>query len=348
MAVNSVKELAVCHLIKNGGNLLLIKAEEGLNKGKWNAPSGEILKGETPAKSAMRNVFQQTGVYVSKVNYHGTVRLFLNGKNEYSHRLHIFSTKLFSGDLKPNIKGEARWFNFSDIPYYEMWADDRYWTNLVLQGKEFEADFFFDEKNEKITKYQIREKQKILQKIIVPVIIIAVIAVVAFGAFSLYGSLSKTGNTTTVKQVVLAPTNTPTGSTSVTTTIQQASTSATTTIAPAPAIVTVDNINLKYNYSGPSQYGGQYCNTPTKSDTIYYKRIFTGRVQFYLNTTIVTSGCNLTISGIRTITPGFIIKSITPSTPQTVPPFSTEYFEIVVVTPNTTFTGPLSLVIDDR
>ena len=159
----SPKELAICHVIKNG-TLLLIKGEEGINKGKWNAPSGELASSEKPEKAAMRHAFQQTGLYVNKVVRHGTIRLFLNGKVEYDYKMHVYSTKLFSGDLKPNIKGEARWFNANDLPFYEMWADDKYWVNLVLEGKKFDADFFLDEKNENVVKYQIRERKENVQE----------------------------------------------------------------------------------------------------------------------------------------------------------------------------------------
>ncbi len=230
----AVKEIALCHVIRNG-SLLLIRTEEGLSKGKWNAPNGEILKGEQPYKSAMKQVFQQTGLYVNKVVDNGTVRLFLNGSNEFTYKLHIFSTKLFSGDLKPNIKGEPRWFNISEIPYYEMWADDKYWTNLVLQGKKFDADFFFDEKNEKIVKYQIRERQEIVKRALPILAIIAIAAILIFGITS-SGILN--GKTNTTKSpVAFIPSTTVSSTTTITSTVP------TTTIAspvpPVPSATTV-------------------------------------------------------------------------------------------------------------
>ena len=232
--IGAVTEIALCHVIKNG-TVLLMKAEDGINKDKWNAPSSEIAQGEQPMKAAMRAVFQQTGLYVNKTFFHGNIRLFMNGKNEYSYRLHVFSTKFFTGELKPTIKGEAKWFNVTDIPYYEMWADDKYWTNLVLQGKEFNADFFFDEQNEKIVKYQIKEKKAIVDVTkVLPIIIIAVIlAVVAYGVFALSaaGLFKSSGAkaTTSVKTAVLTP---PTN---------------TTTIAPC-----------HYNYTGQCRKTGNH------------------------------------------------------------------------------------------
>ncbi|MGI0100392.1 MAG: NUDIX domain-containing protein [Candidatus Micrarchaeaceae archaeon] len=244
MALTDVKELVICHVIKGGSNILLIKPDEGINKDKWNAPGGKIDKNENHAKAAMRHVFQQTGLFVNKVFYNGTIRLFLNGKNEYSYRMHIYSTKLFSGDLKPNIKGEAKWFASADIPYYEMWADDKYWLGLVLQGKEFNADFFFDEKNEKIVKYSVKEKERVFQKFLPAIIIAAVIAVVVFGVIS-SGILSSFKSTSTIPKntVSLTPPNT------VTTIPQNALTNTLTT-------ATTTIIQVQPPAPPPSTYGG--------------------------------------------------------------------------------------------
>lgn len=346
-----IKELAICHVIKSGSELLLIKAEEGISKGKWDAPTAEITKGESPAKAAITAVFQQTGLYVSKVTPHGTIRLFLNGKNEYTYRLHVYSTKLFTGDLKPNIKGEARWFAFSDIPFYEMWADDKYWLNHVLQGKEFEADFFFDEKNENIAKYQIREKKRNFQKIIIPILIAAlIVGVSVYGVMNIpLSTFSLGGKTTTANQVVLepikntttAPTTTVPRTTAPTTTVP-----TTTSIPPTPATITIDNINLAYNYSGPAYVGNQYCRLPKSFHVLYGTRIVAGGTEFLWNTTIYSGACNLTISRVYTTTPGFSVNSVQPSLPTAITPDSQVYYEVTFVAPKKTYTGPLSIVIN--
>lgn len=249
------KELAICHVIKNG-TLLLIKAEEGINKGKWNAPSGELVNGEKPEKAAMRQAFQQTGLYVSKVMHHGTIRLFLNGKVEYDYKMQVYSTKIFSGDLKPNIKGEARWFNTGELPFYEMWADDKYWVNLVLEGKKFDADFFLDENNENVVKYQIREKKEVLRKVLPIIIVLAVIAVLVYGILS-----SGILNQPPKKAAVFEPSKSTSTSTTLTTT-------ATTTIAapqvipppPVPQTVLSNKTYIYYIY---------YSGNPPQSQTYF-------------------------------------------------------------------------------
>jgi len=42
------------------------------------------------------------------------------------------------GPMKP------RWFNVNEIPYNEMWEDDKYWLPLVLNGQKIKAKFYFE------------------------------------------------------------------------------------------------------------------------------------------------------------------------------------------------------------
>ena len=38
-----------------------------------------------------------------------------------------------------------KWFGINEIPYENMFADDKYWLPLVLNGKKIKAYFEFDE-----------------------------------------------------------------------------------------------------------------------------------------------------------------------------------------------------------
>ncbi len=251
----SPKELALCHVIKNG-SILLIKGDSGLNDGKWNAPSTEIESGERHDKAAIRAVFQQSGIFANKVINHGTIRIFLNGKVEYDYKIQLYSTKVFSGDLRPNIQGEARWFNTSEIPFYEMWPDNKYWMTLLLEGKKFDADFFLDENNETVVKYQIREKKEIVKKALPLIIVAAVITLLIFGIVS-SGILNQKAAAKPV--AVLTP---PKSTTSTTTTI------ATTTI-PAPQIIPPAPISQSEFTNTTYIYYIYYSGSPPQAETYY-------------------------------------------------------------------------------
>jgi 8-oxo-dGTP diphosphatase/2-hydroxy-dATP diphosphatase len=36
-----------------------------------------------------------------------------------------------------------RWFHVQDIPFHDMWADDKLWFPLFLSGKKFKGSFLF-------------------------------------------------------------------------------------------------------------------------------------------------------------------------------------------------------------
>jgi len=36
------------------------------------------------------------------------------------------------------------WFRIEEVPYHEMWEDDKYWLPAVLRGEKVYGRFFFD------------------------------------------------------------------------------------------------------------------------------------------------------------------------------------------------------------
>ena len=47
-----------------------------------------------------------------------------------------------------------RWFKLNEIPYDQMWEDDKSWLPKVLKGERIEGDFLFDE-NQKLLEQTI-------------------------------------------------------------------------------------------------------------------------------------------------------------------------------------------------
>ena len=43
------------------------------------------------------------------------------------------------------IEAIPLWIDEREMPYGQMWADDRLWSPLVLQGRKFSGRFLFDE-----------------------------------------------------------------------------------------------------------------------------------------------------------------------------------------------------------
>ena len=146
--------------IINWDTLLLKRSTRGISKSKWNGVGGKLEDGETPEQNAIRETFEETGLMVEDLFYHGVLNFHNYGKEDVDFVVHLFSTKNFYGQLPANSDdgGELQWFPIDSLPMAEMWKDDEYWMPHLLKGEKFDADFYFDESNSNIIRHEIKLK----------------------------------------------------------------------------------------------------------------------------------------------------------------------------------------------
>ena len=124
------------------GQILLIRKKRGLGAGKVNGPGGRIEAGETPRQGAVREVEEELHVTPTGLSRRGELRFqFVDG---YSIHVHVFSATDCRGEAEETDEAIPLWTDLGEIPYHEMWADDRIWLPLMLAGKEFSGRFVFD------------------------------------------------------------------------------------------------------------------------------------------------------------------------------------------------------------
>ena len=113
-------EATLCQIINDGYLLLQMKSIGRFGEGKWNGPGGKLLEGETPLEGVVREVFEETGLKVSGLTYHGGLYHYFGQEEKPDWLVHIFSTRTFKGDIKESEEGELKWFPFNEIPYNQM------------------------------------------------------------------------------------------------------------------------------------------------------------------------------------------------------------------------------------
>ena len=136
-------ERATLLFVVRDGRVLLIHKKRGLGAGKINGPGGRIDPGETPEQCAIREVQEELLVTATGVEPAGELKFqFADG-----YALHGYVFKASGCDGEPQETDEAvpHWITFGEIPYDKMWADDRLWYPLVLQGRRFSGRFLFDD-----------------------------------------------------------------------------------------------------------------------------------------------------------------------------------------------------------
>lgn len=144
----------LCHVL-DGSRMLLKRANRGVSFGKWNAPGGKMEDEETPEQCVYREVEEETGLKVKDLFKHGILRFYTYGKDKIDVTVHLYSAKEFSGNLRASDAGEVKWFDMSDIPMNDMWDDDNYWLELMLNKRRFDADFYFDKASKKVVEYKV-------------------------------------------------------------------------------------------------------------------------------------------------------------------------------------------------
>lgn len=130
--------------VQQGERVLLIRKKTGLGSGKINGPGGKLEPGETAREAAVREIREELHLRVRSEDCEemGVLRFqFVDGL-----ALHcvVFRTHKYEGT--PTETGEAApvWYTLDEIPFEEMWEDDRYWLRPMLDGRKFRADFLFD------------------------------------------------------------------------------------------------------------------------------------------------------------------------------------------------------------
>jgi 8-oxo-dGTP diphosphatase len=136
-------DVATLLFILDGSRVLLIRKKRGLGAGKINAPGGRLEPGETPLLAAIREVEEEVGVTPEQITEHGSVSFeFTNG---YKLRAHLFVATAFHGIPVETDEAIPLWFERTQLPFGEMWADDALWAPHVLEGGSVLGRFIFED-----------------------------------------------------------------------------------------------------------------------------------------------------------------------------------------------------------
>ncbi|HOP65884.1 MAG TPA: 8-oxo-dGTP diphosphatase [Bacilli bacterium] len=144
-------------LLRKDDQILLALKKRGFGVGKYNGVGGKLEPGETPEEAMIRETEEEIGVTPTKYEKMGE-NVFEELMNEelVFLRFHLYVATEWLGDPVETEEMKPYWFNIAKIPYDKMFADDRYWLPLVLEGKKISGTFKFDEDWHLIS-YDIKE-----------------------------------------------------------------------------------------------------------------------------------------------------------------------------------------------
>ena len=125
-----------------GNQVLCIRKKRGLGAGKINGTGGRIDPGETPEQAAVREVEEELGITPLGVEARGVIDFqFVDG---YSIRVYLFTAPDYQGEPRETDEAIPLWASVEEMPYDEMWADDRLWLPMLFAGQNVEGRVIFD------------------------------------------------------------------------------------------------------------------------------------------------------------------------------------------------------------
>ena len=158
-----MRPVTLCFLVKDNKVLLAIKKRSlsGFNVaiGKWNGVGGKVDSGETIKAAAVREISEEIGVKTDEKNLEkvGNIKFYFKDKSEWNQEVHIFLVRDWLGDPKESEEMMPKWYSHDEVPFEDMWQDDKHWLPMVLAGKKVEGSFDFINEGSQIDGFDIRE-----------------------------------------------------------------------------------------------------------------------------------------------------------------------------------------------
>lgn len=148
-------ELTTLVYIRHGDSYLMLyrnKKDKDINKGKYIGVGGHFLEGESPVECAVREVKEETGLTVGKLNPRGIVTFVYGDVVEY---MHLFTCDEYEGELIDCDEGELSFVPFSQVMDLELWEGDRIFLRKLMDGDGyFFLKLIYDEQG-KLVDYSI-------------------------------------------------------------------------------------------------------------------------------------------------------------------------------------------------
>ena len=168
-------EATLCHPIVDG-ELLFIRKQRGLGAGKLVGPGGKVEAGETVREAARREVREELRVTPVGVEKRGEFDFHFrdseaerNDASEHasgdaasdgivaddSMHVHVFAADAIEGEPEATEEAVPEWHRADELPYDEMWSDDRVWLPHLIAGETFRGEFVLSDDGESLVSYEM-------------------------------------------------------------------------------------------------------------------------------------------------------------------------------------------------
>ena len=133
-----MKNTTLCYIEDNGKYLMIhrVKKVNDINKDKWVGVGGKFEETESPFDCVRREILEETGLTVGKLNYRGLVTFV---SNEFgTEYMHLFHTTNFSGSpVRDCNEGDLEWVEKHAVLDLPLWEGDKIFLDLLNKDVPF-------------------------------------------------------------------------------------------------------------------------------------------------------------------------------------------------------------------
>lgn len=132
-----MKQTTQC-FIDDGQRYLMLhrtKKQNDENHDKWIAVGGKFEEGESPEECMKREVFEETGLQITKWKYRGIVTFVSDIWP--AEQMHLFVCTEWSGNEIACDEGDLEWIDKNRLNDLPMWEGDKIFISLLGQDVPF-------------------------------------------------------------------------------------------------------------------------------------------------------------------------------------------------------------------
>jgi ADP-ribose pyrophosphatase YjhB (NUDIX family) len=147
----------LCFLQKDGQILLGMKKRD-FGKGKWNGIGGKVEGDKSMRAAAVRELKEEISVVCEESALLQVATLEFRSENkDLEWDVDVFFVNTWSGEPKESDEMIPQWFKESELPFDQMWPDDRHWFPPLLAGSTILGKFTLNKEGKEIESFTITE-----------------------------------------------------------------------------------------------------------------------------------------------------------------------------------------------
>jgi len=148
-----MRQATLLFLIEDQQILLAMK-KRGFGVGRWNGVGGKPNANETIKDTAIRECKEEIEVTPTVMSEVATLN-FYSPDEKSNQQVIVYLCTSWEGIAKETEEMSPKWFSIDQIPYDEMWPDDKFWLPKVIAGQYVSGDFHFDE-NDNLVEHSLK------------------------------------------------------------------------------------------------------------------------------------------------------------------------------------------------